>query len=106
MDSLAIVLRLRHENFIWNFSDCPGECLVNDWRPVGECDCEYGRRPIRKKKVGIFHDMVLAISNPLCYVASFLSLDQGLLVIAWNSCVILSFKGPVDRMFIGFLCVP
>ena len=56
--------------------------------------------------MGIFHDMVLAISNPLCYVASFLSLDQGLLVIAWNSCVILSLKGPVDRMFIGFLCVP
>ena len=56
--------------------------------------------------MGILHDMVLAISNPLCYVASFLSLDQGLLVIAWNSCVILSFKGPVDRMFIGFLCVP
>ena len=58
------------------------------------------------KKWWIFHDMVLAISNPLCYVASFSSLDQGLLVIAWNSCVILSFKGPVDRMFIGFLCVP
>ena len=52
MDSLAILFRLRHENFIWNFSDRPGECLVNDWRPVGECDCEYGRRPIRKKRWG------------------------------------------------------